>query len=409
MQYKKYFLLILDIFIFYLILDRLSLYIGQVEEPFLKEAVVVFLTVFSMEMLGLYDWKGLPKNEFLYFVTVVIVFVTVASLIFNYAIYFHAIGRKVYLSYYIFLVVYLFVRNILFLKYPLSSEVYAIGSIEAFDGFDIKFKLFDKSVKLRSRDILVVDASNIHPKYLNDIVRFKLRGGEVCTFMEFYEKRFLKVPLELYDNILALVTLDGFDKIKRKEQIFLKRLMDIAFSLVLLLILFPILLIVAILVKITSEGPVFYQQIRTGEHGVPFAILKFRTMVKDAEKLGVKWAEKDDPRITKIGRFLRKTRLDELPQLINILRGDMSFIGPRPERPEFDETLSTSIPYWRLRYLVKPGLTGWAQVNFDYGASIEDSQEKLKYDLYYIKNFSFYLDLKIVFKTLQVVVFGKGR
>lgn len=185
--------------------------------------------------------------------------------------------------------------------------------------------------------------------------------------------------------------------------------MDIAFSLVLLLILFPILLIVAILVKITSEGPVFYQQIRTGEHGVPFAILKFRTMVKDAEKLGVKWAEKDDPRITKIGRFLRKTRLDELPQLINILRGDMSFIGPRPERPEFDETLSTSIPYWRLRYLVKPGLTGWAQVNFDYGASIEDSQEKLKYDLYYIKNFSFYLDLKIVFKTLQVVVFGKGR
>lgn len=132
-------------------------------------------------------------------------------------------------------------------------------------------------------------------------------------------------------------------------------------------------------------------------------------MITDAEKLGAKWASEDDPRITRVGKFIRKTRIDELPQLINILKGDMSFVGPRPERPEFDEILSNEIPYWMLRYIIKPGLTGWAQINYDYGASVEDAKEKLKYDLYYMKNFSLYLDLKVIFKTLKVVFFGKGR
>jgi exopolysaccharide biosynthesis polyprenyl glycosylphosphotransferase len=166
--------------------------------------------------------------------------------------------------------------------------------------------------------------------------------------------------------------------------------------------------LIALAVRLDSPGPVFFRQERVGKGEQPFTLIKFRTMRNDAEKNGAVWACKDDPRVTKVGHILRKTRLDEIPQLFNVLKGDMSFVGPRPERPEFVETLKEKIPYYSKRHFVKPGVTGWAQVRYPYGASVEDSLEKLRYDLYYIKNFSIFLDILIILETIKVVLFGRG-
>jgi lipopolysaccharide/colanic/teichoic acid biosynthesis glycosyltransferase len=171
----------------------------------------------------------------------------------------------------------------------------------------------------------------------------------------------------------------------------------------------PIMLLVAVAVKLDSRGPVFYTQERVGKNGRTFKIIKFRSMRAGAERdSGPVWAEASDPRVTRVGRVIRKLRLDELPQFINVLRGDMNFVGPRPERPVFVEQLSAIIPYYSQRHLIKPGLTGWAQIKFPYGASVEDAIEKLRYDLYYIKNQSLLLDAAIVFETMKIVLFGRG-
>ncbi|HKY06111.1 MAG TPA: TIGR03013 family XrtA/PEP-CTERM system glycosyltransferase [Blastocatellia bacterium] len=171
----------------------------------------------------------------------------------------------------------------------------------------------------------------------------------------------------------------------------------------------PIMAIVAVAVKLDSAGPIFYTQERVGKNGRRFKIIKFRSMTAGAERSsGPVWAEASDPRVTRVGRIIRKLRLDELPQFVNILRGDMNFVGPRPERPVFVDRLSADIPYYTQRHLVKPGLTGWAQIKFPYGSSVEDSIEKLRYDLYYIKNQSFRLDAIIIFETVKTVLFGRG-
>ena len=168
-------------------------------------------------------------------------------------------------------------------------------------------------------------------------------------------------------------------------------------------------MIAALLVRLTSLGSAFYRQVRTGMHGRPFTIYKLRTMVNDAEAGGVQWAEKNDTRITPLGKFLRATRIDELPQLWNVLRGDMSLVGPRPERPEFVEQLEKEIPFYRARFAVRPGITGWAQVKHRYVNSIEDTKTKLEYDLFYIKNRSLWLDLVILGKTAKTVVTFRGQ
>ena len=176
-----------------------------------------------------------------------------------------------------------------------------------------------------------------------------------------------------------------------------------------LLVAAPIMALTALAVRLTSAGPALYHQRRVGQHGRIFTVHKFRSMRQDAEKAtGAVWASANDDRVTPIGRFLRKTRLDELPQLWNVLRGDMSLVGPRPERPEFVEDLTRQIPFYRQRHVVKPGVTGWAQVCYTYGASVGDALEKLQYELYYIKNMSISLDLFILFKTVQTVVLKRG-
>jgi exopolysaccharide biosynthesis polyprenyl glycosylphosphotransferase len=189
----------------------------------------------------------------------------------------------------------------------------------------------------------------------------------------------------------------------------LRRASDIGISLALLAVTLPLMLLTALAVRLDSPGPVFYRQKRTGLNGGDFTLFKFRSMRVDAEAAGRPvWAAADDPRVTRVGQIIRRLRIDELPQLLNVLRGEMSFIGPRPERPEFVAQLSRQIPLYAHRACVKPGLTGWAQVSFPYGASVDDARHKLSYDLYYIKHRSALLDLLILFATVRVILFGEG-
>jgi lipopolysaccharide/colanic/teichoic acid biosynthesis glycosyltransferase len=189
----------------------------------------------------------------------------------------------------------------------------------------------------------------------------------------------------------------------------LERVMDIFFGLVGVVLLAFAFFLIAPAIKLTSSGPIFYTQKRVGKNGIIFTLYKFRTMVEGAEKEGPQWTKEKDERVTRIGRILRNFHLDELPQAVNLLKGDLSLVGPRPERPEFTKMLEREIPHYHLRHLVKPGIFGWAQLNFPYGDSIEDAREKLKYDLYYIKHRSLVFDLLIVLRSLKIILFAKGQ
>lgn len=191
-------------------------------------------------------------------------------------------------------------------------------------------------------------------------------------------------------------------------QQFLRQLLSIIAAAVLLLLFAPFFPFVVLAVKVSSKGPIFFRQTRVGVGGRPFQVIKFRTMFTDAEAGGAKWATKNDPRVTKVGMFMRKTRIDEIPQLWNVLRGEMGFVGPRPERPEFTAWLSDELPFYYLRNLVRPGLTGWAQVRYGYGATLEETKRKLEYDLYYIKHMSLGLDLLIMFETIKTIIRRRG-
>ncbi len=238
------------------------------------------------------------------------------------------------------------------------------------------------------------------------LLKCKLRGIKIEEDTTFYEGLNGKLHLESLKPSWLIFS-DGFRK--SRVSIVGKRFMDITTSLMAMIIVLPVMVIVAFLIKLDSKGPVFFKQERVGEGGEVFTLLKFRSMREDAEaKTGPVWAKKEDDRVTRLGTIIRKTRIDELPQLINVLKGDMSFVGPRPERQFFVEQLIEKIPYYSLRESVKPGVTGWAQICYPYGASEEDAYEKLQYDLYYIKNMSFLLDLTIIFETAKVVLLGRG-
>ncbi|MEI8354882.1 MAG: TIGR03013 family XrtA/PEP-CTERM system glycosyltransferase [Deltaproteobacteria bacterium] len=241
---------------------------------------------------------------------------------------------------------------------------------------------------------------------LESIMNCKMNGIKVMDAPTFYEKISGKLLLE-YITPSWFIFSQGF-KITSFYR-FIKRVMDIAIALILAVATLPLLPIIALLIKLDSPGPILFKQARVGERDVIFFIYKFRTMLRDAEnRTGAVWAKQNDPRITRVGRFLRKSRLDEIPQLYNVLGGEMSIVGPRPERPEFMAELKEVVPFYSERHFFKPGITGWAQVCYPYGASINDALEKLRYDMYYIKNWSFALDLMILLETLKVVLFGRG-
>ncbi len=241
---------------------------------------------------------------------------------------------------------------------------------------------------------------------LKDVLNCKLSGIDVLDAPSFYEQMTGKLLIEEM-NPSSLIFSDGF-KITSFKML-CKRAIDLPLALAGFVVVLPFLPILALLVKADSPGPVLFRQLRVGKGEKNFMLYKFRTMRQDAEKTtGAVWAQKQDSRITRVGKFLRKARLDEVPQLYNVLKGDMSFIGPRPERPEFVEKLKKIIPYYSERHFVKPGITGWAQIKYPYGASTEDAVEKLRYDLYYIKHLSLFLDFLIVLETVKVVLFGRG-
>jgi sugar transferase (PEP-CTERM system associated) len=238
-----------------------------------------------------------------------------------------------------------------------------------------------------------------------ELLECRLRGINVEEWPTFYEKQTGKIFVA---NLRPswLIFSDGF--VKTDTTRMLKRVTDVALALVGLTLSLPVMLLVAIAIKLDSHGPVLFRQKRVGERGRIFVLNKFRSMAVDAERNGAVWASAEDPRATRVGRWIRRTRLDELPQCWNVLVGDMSFVGPRPERPEFVATLVQDIPFYMGRHSVKPGITGWAQVRHRYAASIQDSMEKLQYDMYYIKNLSPLLDLVILLSTVQVVLFARG-
>ncbi len=241
---------------------------------------------------------------------------------------------------------------------------------------------------------------------LKDLLRVKTAGVHVNEFSSFLERETGRVDLDTL-NPSWLIFSDGFSSGRAISSV-AKRVFDIFASGLLLTLTFPVIALFAIVVKLDSKGPAFFRQKRVGLYGETFELVKLRSMCTDAEKDGSKWAEQNDPRITRVGAFIRKVRIDELPQVWTVLRGHMSFVGPRPEVPAFVHDLEDKLPYYAERHMVKPGITGWAQINYPYGASIEDSRHKLEYDLYYAKNYTPFLDLLILLQTLRVVLWPEG-
>ena len=256
-----------------------------------------------------------------------------------------------------------------------------------------------KGIIVNENDILKLDN-------LDNLYNIKLSGIEVINLIDWFDKEYHRIPTDFIESNYQLIK-----KLKSIEDNYhnrIKRLGDIFVSLIIILITLPVIFIVSCLIYLEDKGPIFYTQTRTGLNGKIIKIIKFRSMHVDAEIEGIQWSKNNDKRITSIGKIIRALRIDELPQLFCVLFGSMSLIGPRPERPEIEKKLFKKVPYYKSRYILKPGISGWAQVNYHYGASVADTKQKLSYDIYYISNFSFFLDLLIFFKTIKLVLNAKG-
>jgi sugar transferase (PEP-CTERM system associated) len=267
--------------------------------------------------------------------------------------------------------------------------------------------LSDHVIAVKADEVVLALEERRNALPLNDLLRVKTTGVHVNDLSSFLERETGRVDLDSL-NPSWLIFSDGFNSGRRLSSMG-KRLFDIVVSAVILLIFAPLIALTAIAIKLESPGPAFFRQRRVGLYGVNFEILKLRSMRQDAEVGGVAvWAQENDPRVTRIGAIIRKLRIDELPQVWNVLRGKMSFVGPRPERPQFVADLEARLPYYAERHMVKPGITGWAQINYPYGASIDDARQKLEYDLYYAKNYTPFLDLLILLTTMRVILWPEG-
>ena len=301
-----------------------------------------------------------------------------------------------------------FLRHKPYLGYRVAEHLsLANGNSPDLFGNDLK-NLNLHPILLEKKIDTVVTTLELHrlPEIVSQFYQNLFMGISYFDFPTFYERVTGKVPVTTIGQLWFLENLSENEK--KFYEIF-KRAAEIFLTLALGIVGLALSPFVALAIKFDSPGPIFFTQSRSGKSGKVFRAMKFRTMKVGAEKNGPQWARQDDPRITRVGKFLRQSRLDEIPQLLNILKGEMSFIGPRPERPEFVAELTRALPFYNERHLIKPGLTGWAQVNFKYGASAEAALEKLQYDLYYIKNRSLLLDLGILLKTVNIVLSGKGQ
>jgi sugar transferase (PEP-CTERM system associated) len=291
----------------------------------------------------------------------------------------------------------------------LPKGVLAFSSEREERGTQVNFLHLDDIVRRDGigRIVVAEEDPQARASLSSALVDLRLRGLQVEDAVDFYEEIFGKTWVEALSSEWFLHT-KGFHH--SSASVALKRLVDFVCALVLLLLTAPVMAAVAIAIKLDSPGPILFRQFRIGLFGKPFVIYKFRSMRQNAESLsGPRWAAENDNRLTRIGGFLRKYRFDELPQLFNVLRGEMSVVGPRPERPCFLDRLTESVPFYDLRHYVKPGITGWAQVKYRYGASVHDAAQKLEYDIFYAKHRSFLRDLNIMFQTVAVVALGKGQ
>jgi sugar transferase (PEP-CTERM system associated) len=267
--------------------------------------------------------------------------------------------------------------------------------------------LSDYVTRLNANEVVLALEERRNAIPLDDLLRVRTEGVHVNEITTFLERETGRVDLRS-TNPSWLIFSDGFSSGRRLSSV-AKRIFDVTASLTLLVLTVPLVMLTALAIKLESKGPAFYRQSRVGLFGQDFDILKLRSMRTDAEASGqAKWAEKDDPRITRVGRVIRKLRIDELPQVWTVLKGEMSFVGPRPERPTFVAELATKMPYYHERHMVKPGITGWAQINYPYGANLQDARAKLEYDLYYAKNYTPFLDLVILLQTFRVILFPQG-
>lgn len=418
----------------------------SIEDAVVRGIVVAFFCQVCMYLLDLYDLRMTQSRGELFFsllfaVGFVCVGIGVVSYVFP---EFGVEGRMYYLTIF-FVAVFLLVWRVVFNKF-LSQESFRTNILVV--GVDGAARMVAKEMQERGRlgfrvvgfigapgsdDGMVRGLGKILGDYgcLKEIVKkqsirkivvainerrgeypvqemldLKVDGCQVIEWPEFFEKMAGRIPIQNLSPSYFIFG-EGF----RKSQFILlsRRIFSLLFATTALVLLSPILLATAILIKIDSSGPVIYSQTRVGQKGKEFRIYKFRSMKDQAEGAdGARWAQKDDQRVTRVGWYLRKMRIDELPQLFNLIRGDLDLMGPRPERPEFVKDLQKTIPYYSLRHTVKPGLTGWAQVMFTYCGTIEESREKLQYDLFYIKNMSLKLDLLILFQTVKIVLLGRG-
>jgi sugar transferase (PEP-CTERM system associated) len=301
-------------------------------------------------------------------------------------------------------------RHGLFEPFALGSEAIGTAAQQTGRGLatDSGLAAVPSSRFVRERRIwgIVIAEDQPAPATHDALLDNKLRGIPVFSDLSFHERHLGRIELDAIDPCWLLFA-DGFRNGMVSRAV--KRMFDIAIGLLLTFVTLPLVLVTALAIKLDSRGPVFYRQERTGLNGETFTLFKFRSMAMDAEVAGKpQWAQQSDPRITRVGAFIRASRIDELPQLFNVLRGEMSMIGPRPERPMFVEELAKVIPFYNQRAYVKPGLTGWAQVNYPYGASVDDAREKLAYDLYYVKNRGILLDMVILLATVRVILFREG-
>lgn len=409
--------------------------------------VITFFCQTCMYLLDLYDLKlSQTWGEMLFALTIAVGFVCVGIGLLSYAIpKFGVAGKMYYLSILIASVLLLIWRvmfelyitrlapqeNILvvgtgevarlvgqevkkrqrlgfrligFIGAPAPMNNHSVGEIGKVLGDHTQMDGIVEKYGIRKIVVAITERRGEYP--VKEMLALRVGGRQVVEWPGFFEKLSGRIPIDSLSPSFFIFN-EGFRK--SRFLLSIRRVVSAIVAALALIALLPVFLVMAILIKLDSPGPIIYSQTRVGQDGKLIRIYKFRSMRNDAELDGsALWAAKDDPRVTRVGRFIRKSRIDELPQLFNVFKGELDFVGPRPERPEFVEKLQRLIPYYSLRHTVKPGISGWAQVMFNYSGTIEESKEKLQYDLFYIKNMSVKLDLLILFHTLKIVILGRG-